>query len=247
MNTATNIDAQIAELNAQKEALEQIARDEKRAEEKKAREKQRIADLKKYQEATNVLAADLLNADTSGVLSFKTNVDAETNVPVSVITFKYKGRDEVVDIEEHLVYSSTGRSFGGPKNHGLKYRLTGGYNDYSKRMYKTAKSVLKKIAEIQEIDKAVQNRESEQVRRNREALELLTSLYTDCDVSQSQEWVGGYGASRGYERTIFVVKGQHGTVNFIQGSKDGITTVSVAKMIPTDKFRDEMADMILLG
>jgi hypothetical protein len=245
MNTATSIDTQIAELTARKAELENIAREEKRVEEKKVREAARIAELTKFHKEVNVLAEDLMNADTAGVLTITTTTHEETGQIIPTITFMYKGKPTSVDIEEHVVYGS---GYRGNKSHGLKYRLTGGYNDYTKRMYKTSKSVLKKIAEIQEIELAAQKRISNQERRNNEAFELLTSLYEGCSVERKTGWTKTYDSSRGYEYTYFEVSGKNGKVHFSQSQdSEGNTTVVVSELVPTAEFKKEIADNILLG
>ena len=251
MNTATNtndINNQIAELTARKAELEQIAADAKREAEKTARNVQRIEDNKAQQLAVADKACTLVNADDEGRLNTTFKLDLETGVNVPTVTFTLNGREQEVEIESHLVYSSTRSYSRGPKNNGIKFRLTGGYNDYAKRYYKTAKSVLKKIAEYQEIALAVKSREITESNRHAVALSMLTSMYPDAAVMQSQEWVNTYGGrGRGYERTIFVVKGQHGTVNFKQSVKDGDTIVIVDKIVPSTEYVDTMADQILLG
>ena len=246
MNTATtSIDTQIAELNARKAELEKKAREEKRAEERRQREIERVASMKKHHQEVNAKALELMDADTAGVLTLTTTHNDVTDELVPTITFLYRGKPTTVDIEEHVVY---GTSYRGNKSHGLKFRLTGAYNEYTKRMYKTAKSVLKKIAEIQEIDLATQKRHSNQKDRNKEALELLTALYEGCSVEMKNGWRSTYSGSRGYDYTYFEVSGKNGSVHFSQSQdSEGNTTVVVSELVPTAEFKKEIADSIILG
>ena len=187
MTTATvqSIESQIAELNAKKAELEAMSYEERKAEERKQREIKRIEDLTAYQKRVGYMVEQLIDADTGGLLNVKTTTDEETGVTVAEVTFTMNGRENTVDIEEHIVY---GTGYRNNRSHGLKYRLSGSYNEYAKRMYKTAKSVLKKIAEHMEIGKAAELRDNAEQKQLNDGERMLKSLYPDAKVERRVEW-----------------------------------------------------------
>jgi len=199
MTTSLKLTDAELELIESKRAEKQAAEDRKSAEEAVRAER-----IRKEAEAREARVASLTKAlvaaDTKNIL---------VSQDEGKLTFELAGRVETVHIEEHRV-SSGWRSSG----RGMKYRLSGSFNNYSSRYYTNPKSVIKKIAEFVELDRNREIAKTKKVSLAKRSLEALRADYPNATVTFEEGYNYGTGRNHRTKPNRYKVETDNGSYTF---------------------------------
>lgn len=244
MTTAIELSPAELELIEAKRAEKAAAEERKAAEQKAREEKARLAQ-EREDAAVQAKVDALLAADEDGILFIKNGRDG---TPIkSAVYFMLNDREEDIRIEEHRVYGGWRGT-----SKGIKYRLTGTYNDYNQRYYTNPKTVIKRVKEYQEVVVAKRKRAKAKANLSTRALELATEMYPNCEVSFEQGYDGRHGrynqkGSYRPDRIKVVGKGGHYEFTFHDyDSEDRGLELSVYTR-KINKEIDEQVRKLILG
>lgn len=165
-------------------------------------EKLRLAAEKKSAAVVSLIDS-LRKADTNNI-TFQTKEDGDQ------VFFLLNGNPIKIEIEEQWVASSGWHRH----SRGLKYRISGGFNNYSRRFYSNAKSVIKKIAALQDEAihlTAVKLQKADLAGRS---LEALRDDYPNATVTFEAGYNYGTGRTRQVEPNRYKVETDNGSYTF---------------------------------
>ncbi len=197
--------AQIKLTDAELELIESKRAEKTAHEERKAAEEAvRAERIRKEAEAHEARVASLTRAlvaaDTKNILISEDN---------GKLTFELAGRVVEIHIEEHRVYGGYRSS-----SRGMKYRISGSFNNYSNRYFTNPKSVIKKIAEFIELDRNRKIAKTKKASLAKRSLEALTADYPNATVTFEEGYSYGTGRTHRSKPDRYKVATENGSYTF---------------------------------
>ena len=215
------IEARRAEEKARQEEADRKAR-----EQYESVKKGQLERAEYYIQMADTLAA----ADEDGILLIEKSEKlyehdlGNYKVPTVKIIFFLNGREEEVRIEEHITGYRYGRHF---SRSSVKYHLCGGFNDYARRYYKRAATVITRIKEFQDIAEARRKRDRRDADLTKRAIRDLVRTYPDAEVKHEKGYEFGSGRHYQSKPDRIVVSTDKGSYTFRYYENDGEIKYSV--------------------
>ena len=200
--------------------------------------------------AAAAAAKEAADKDTwDGLYTALVEADTDNVFNHAAITFRLGGRDEPINIEYHTVYSRD--SYSG-RTKGMKYRLTGQFNNNSDRYYTDPKTVIRKIAEYQAEEKRLAKAKEDHatLAQRAEAEKAVAYPFAEVTYEKGYDYRAGkkYGGSASdYKPDTIKVKTERGSIAYSFYQKgDGTITFNPRERIVSEASQ-LVIDKLILG